>query len=205
MKTCPNCKSKVDKAAEVCGCGHWFRSSPTTAAPTAAHEPVASAPAPKQGRRREWLVTGGLLVVGLIVGLGLAQVLRGEKPAAKDLSPGLKADMSSAESLRAVAEMFNQDLPRKVSADVRLDRVTSEPGQLVMAYTLLERTAANTSASDLEAAFRDKLTATYCQENASRLVRQAGIAIAHRYSGSDGTGVGELRVTPESCRGAQKK
>lgn len=200
MKNCPKCRDRLAPNVEMCSCGHWFRANP---AATGGASAPATAPFEgsklKATRRREWLITGGLLTAGLVVGLGLSGLLPHTTPPATPLSPAMKAEMTSPETLASVAELFNQGLPRKVSRDVQLDRVNAEPDRLAMYYTLIGQTAESAPAAEVEKAFRGKLEASYCDDDASKMIRAAGISVAHRYADSNGRLITEILVTPSSC------
>lgn len=141
----------------------------------------------------------GLFVLSVGAGVLLAAVVRQVRAPAPQPAAAGAPSVGTTASLPTVADMLNAGLPRKVSADVRLDRVVAGERQMAMEYTLLEVPAHAVSTSDLDRAFKAQLTTSYCEDPASRVIREGGISIAHRYRGNDAKDIGAITVGPLDC------
>lgn len=103
-------------------------------------------------------------------------------------------------ALVKLSEYMNKRMPELIDPEVRLDRVSAEPGpHFSYHYTLL---AASSNEIDKTSFISGKLAqikSTMCQSAQVRNFLNHGVTVAYKYSAKDGVPVGSAEFAPNTC------
>ncbi|MDO9218241.1 MAG: hypothetical protein Q7U14_13290 [Lacisediminimonas sp.] len=116
-------------------------------------------------------------------------------------SPGERGrGRSLDDALQRLAKQMNRDTPQVIDKEIRLDRVSAEPGtELVYHYTLLGRPAAELPADVFYGKLAPAVRTKLCQDPQMQKLLDSGAWVAFSYRGSDGRDIGKLSYRQRDC------
>jgi hypothetical protein len=106
---------------------------------------------------------------------------------------------SKREIVAYAIEQTKSKLPMMADAETRLDSASSGPDgeTLIYSYTLINWTADQLSAADMQRMKETVINQTCAREKETLLNRD--IALGYRYESSDGVQVQEFQISPGKC------
>jgi hypothetical protein len=118
-------------------------------------------------------------------------------------SPGERGrGRSLDDALERLAKQMNRETPQVIDKEIRLDKVTADPGtELVYHYTMLLRQAAEVPAAVFYGKFAPMVRAKLCQDPQMLKLLDSGAWVAFSYRGSDGRDIGKLSYRQRDCAG----
>jgi hypothetical protein len=125
----------------------------------------------------------------------------------KQLAESSPANLSKEEKfkimLNAVAEDYNKKLPKEIDINMRLERISVEPDNLLTFHvTETSRPSAAINIDTFRASMTPRVRKDVCEKvdgKPYQLMKDGGAAIAFSYSGNDGNAITTIVITPSDC------
>ncbi len=114
---------------------------------------------------------------------------------------GTREDVRSAAFLGKVATELNKQLPKLVDQETELTSVSGLEGVIAYNYRLVNRTAADVSATTLTEALKPHATKAACgtPETREKFLNQ-GITMRYTYADKGGAAIASFDVAPADCK-----
>lgn len=108
---------------------------------------------------------------------------------------------SVEKQLAQAAEINNKKLPMLLSNEIRLDRISAEPGrQVYYFHTLMALKSSGLDSNRVGQLLRPPHLEDFCKGPDMRMFRDNNVNMVYVYSGSDGVEITRIRLTTADCK-----
>lgn len=102
--------------------------------------------------------------------------------------------------LTRVSEYMNKRMPESIDQEIRLDRVSAEPGShFSYHYTLMASNSSDADKARFVGIIRPQLKSKLCESAQIRSFFGHGVTVSYVYQGKDGSPIGGAEFAPNTC------
>lgn len=102
--------------------------------------------------------------------------------------------------LEKISERENRKLPQVIEKNIRLDKVTADPGaKLTYHYTMLNQLSAEESAAEFNKTLAPQLKTQVCGNKNLEMFFRNGVTVSYTYQTQEGHQIGKVDVAPADC------
>lgn len=111
-----------------------------------------------------------------------------------------RSGMGVDEVLAQLSEQENRQLPRMVTAEMRLDKTVAQPGKrFIRQYTLLNGASVERNRTQFDTVLRPDLKNAMCRDQSVAVLLKNGITVTEQYQSDDAQPIGRIELAPSAC------
>lgn len=111
-----------------------------------------------------------------------------------------RSGMGVDEVLAQLSEQENRQLPRMVTAEMRLDKTVAQPGKhFIRQYTLLNGASAERNRTQFDRLLRPDFKNAMCRDQNVSMLLKNGVTVTNQYQSDDAQAIGSIELTPSAC------